>query len=287
MVSQVVMTQHHCQGGRIAEDAIGLAAYTMDSHNVMRYVNDLGDVRNEGDVQVGGFPPYPVSYSSIIPRERECGNLLVPVCLSASHIAYGSIRMEPVFMVLAQSAATAACLSIDDEVDVQKLDYGRLRSRLIRDKQVLDWIPEPHRHTIKILDAVDLMDEHEADRTGVWTPSRALPSFVGHQYLHEGDRRDGNASITYVLNVKEAGEHEIRMVYSPGGNRATHVPIRVTVGDVSVSLTVNQQTPPPIDGHSVRLFRGAIAAGDPIRVEISNRGTDGHVVVDAVYVVKR
>ena len=90
-------------------------------------------------MQVGGFPPYPVSYRSLIPKRGECTNLLVPVCLSASHIAYGSIRMEPVFFVLGQSAATAAVVAIDAGGDVQSVDYAKLRDRLLMDKQTLEW----------------------------------------------------------------------------------------------------------------------------------------------------
>jgi hypothetical protein len=142
MISAYVMTQHHCQGRQVAEDAIGLAAYTMDSHNTQRYVDADGMVRNEGDVEVGGFPPFPISYRSIVPRRSECDNLLVPVCLSASHIAYGSIRMEPVFMVLGQSAATAACHSIDEDAAVQQVDMERLIRRLKDDGQVLEWTSE-------------------------------------------------------------------------------------------------------------------------------------------------
>ncbi len=137
MVSDYVMTQHHCQGRHIADDSVGLAAYGMDSHNTQRYVDASGYARNEGDVEVGGFTPYPISYRSIVPRAKECTNLLVPVCLSASHIAYGSIRMEPVFMVLGQSAATAACLSLDQQVDVQNVAIPALQARLRADGQIL------------------------------------------------------------------------------------------------------------------------------------------------------
>src|SRR5256885_9648603 len=92
----------------------------------------------------GGFPPYPVAYRSIVPKPGECTNLLVPVCLSASHIAYGSIRMEPVFMVLGQSAATAASMAIDAGAPVQKVDYPELKAKLLEDKQVLEWTgPKP------------------------------------------------------------------------------------------------------------------------------------------------
>jgi len=138
MIGSYVMTQQDCQREKVADDPIALAAYNMDSHNVQRYMDDTGQVRNEGDVQVP-VKPYPISYRAIIPKREQCTNLLVPVCLSASHIAFGSIRMEPVFMVLGQSAATAASLAISDSVDVQDLNYTKLRNRLLQDKQVLSW----------------------------------------------------------------------------------------------------------------------------------------------------
>jgi len=140
MISDYVMTEHHCRGKQVAPDSVGLGAYGMDSHNVQRYVKD-GAAINEGDVEVGVASPYPVSYRAIVPAAAECENLLVPVCLSASHIAYGSIRMEPVFMVLGQSAATAASLALDEGVPVQRLGYPQLRARLLADRQVLDWKP--------------------------------------------------------------------------------------------------------------------------------------------------
>jgi hypothetical protein len=137
MIGPYVMTEQNCRGKKVAEDSVGLGAYGMDSHNCQRYVNERGHVQNEGDVQVAGFAPYPISYQSIVPKPAECENLLVPVCLSSSHIAYGSTRMEPVFMILGQSAATAAALAIDDGIAIQKVRYERLRERLLADKQVL------------------------------------------------------------------------------------------------------------------------------------------------------
>ncbi len=139
MIGSYVMTQHNCQGEVVADDPIALAAYTMDSHNVQRYVDAQGHVHNEGDVQVGGFPPFPISYRSITPRQTECDNFLTPVSLSASHIAFGSIRMEPVFMVLGQSAATAAALAIDGSSAVQEIEYRKLKDRLQADRQKLAW----------------------------------------------------------------------------------------------------------------------------------------------------
>jgi hypothetical protein len=137
MVSEFVMTEHHCRGKATVPHPVGLAAYTMDSHNCQRIVKN-GKVENEGDVQVGGFPPYPIDYGSIVPSAQQCENLAVPVCLSATHIAYGSIRMDPVFMILGQSAATIACMAIDSRSTIQKVDYPKLRERLLADKQILE-----------------------------------------------------------------------------------------------------------------------------------------------------
>jgi hypothetical protein len=138
MISDYVMSERNCRDSIQLPDAIGLAAYTMDSHNCRRIVKN-GQVENEGDVQVGGFPPYPIAYRSIVPKASECENLLVPICLSATHIAYGSIRMEPVFMVLGHSAATAATLAIDENVSVQKIDIEKLKEELLAQKQILTW----------------------------------------------------------------------------------------------------------------------------------------------------
>ncbi len=138
MMSDYVMTQKNCERKEVVEDPVGMGAYGMDSHHIQRYVDVNGFVQNEGNVEAHGHRPYPISYRSIVPKKNECGNLLVPVCVSATHIAFGSIRMEPVFMVLGESAATAACQAIDEGVAVQDIDYATLRNTLLKDKQVLE-----------------------------------------------------------------------------------------------------------------------------------------------------
>ncbi len=137
--SDYVMTEKNCMGDEVAADSVGLASYTMDSHNVQRVIVD-GAVRAEGNVEHRIPHPYPVSYRSLVPKASECDNLLVPVCVSSSHMAYGSIRMEPVFMILGQSAATAASLAIDGGSSVQTVSYEKLRQRLLEDRQKLEWI---------------------------------------------------------------------------------------------------------------------------------------------------
>ena len=136
-----VVTEDHCMGRVVDADPVGMGAYAMDSHNVQRYVAADGSVRNEGDVQVRVPAPYGISYRAMVPQRGEATNLLVPVCVSASHIAYGSIRMEPVFMVLAQSAAIAADLALTGGLAAQDVPYGTLREQLVAAGQVLSWPP--------------------------------------------------------------------------------------------------------------------------------------------------
>jgi hypothetical protein len=145
MISDYVMTEKNCTYKESVKDNIGLAAYSMDSHNcnrVARQEKGVWTARNEGNVEVKPSAPFPIAYRSIVPRESECANLLVSVCLSSSHIAYGSIRMEPVFFVLGQSAGTAACMALDaGNIPVQKIDVAVLQKRLRDDKQIIDWDP--------------------------------------------------------------------------------------------------------------------------------------------------
>lgn len=138
MVSDYVMSEKNCKRIEVVSDSVGMGAYNMDSHNTQRYVTSEGIARNEGDVQIP-TKPYPISRRSICPKSSDCDNLLVPVCMSASHIAYGSIRMEPVFMVLGQSASEIACLAIDRKESVQSVPYELLHRRLLDAQQVLDF----------------------------------------------------------------------------------------------------------------------------------------------------
>ena len=143
LVGETVMTEHHCRGAQKVTRPVAMGAYGMDSHHCRRIVTKEGFVRNEGNVEdrmgVNGkrFRPYGVDYGAIVPKRGECANLFVPVCLSASHMAFGSIRMEPVFFALGQAAATAACLVIDADCAVQDVDYPQLKARLLADGQVI------------------------------------------------------------------------------------------------------------------------------------------------------
>jgi hypothetical protein len=141
MIGAFVMTENELLKKRPTPDSVGMGSYTIDSHNVQRYITREGNVQNEGDIGVATKGPYEIAYGSLVPKRGECDNLLVPVCVSSSHIAFGSIRMEPVFMILGQSAATAAALAIDGKLAVQDVRYDKLREQLLRDGQVLHDTP--------------------------------------------------------------------------------------------------------------------------------------------------
>ncbi len=139
MIGAYVMTEHELLKKRPTPQPVGMGSYTIDSHNVQRYITPNGFVQNEGDIDVPTPGPYGIAYGALVPQRGQADNLLVPVCISSSHIAYGSIRMEPVFMILGQSAATAAALAIDGGLAVQDVPYAALRGRLLQDGQVLDY----------------------------------------------------------------------------------------------------------------------------------------------------
>jgi len=280
MISDYVMTEANCLGIKTVDDAVGLAAYTMDSHNIQRYVRD-GKVVNEGDVQVGGFSPYPIAYRSIRPRQAECENLLVPVALSASHIAYGSIRMEPVFMVLGQTAATAACQAIDQNVAVQGISYPALRERLVADGQVLVWTGPKRKPPInpKKLPGV-VLDDIDAEVEGIWKSSRSVDDFVGVAYRHDQNLDQGSATARFRPEIPQAGLYEVRVAYTANPNRADNVQVVVESADGKRELTLNQKRKPDHAPFQT-LGRFRFEKGRAGSVTLSNRGANGYVVIDA------
>jgi hypothetical protein len=141
MIGKYVMTEHELMKRRATPEPVGMGSYGIDSHNIQRYITREGYVQNEGDIGVSTNGPYQIAYGSLVPKKEEAANLLVPVAVSSSHVAYGSIRMEPVFMILGQSAATAAVMAIDAKIAVQDVPYEKLRARLLADGQVLEYKP--------------------------------------------------------------------------------------------------------------------------------------------------
>jgi hypothetical protein len=139
MVGEYVTTEQDISGEYDTPHSVGMGSYKMDSHNAQRYIKQDGFVQNEGDIGVDVKNPYMISLGSILPKKEECTNLIVPVCVSSSHIAFGSIRMEPVFMILGQSAGTVAALALEQKTNIHDLPYGEIKTRLLAGGQVLEF----------------------------------------------------------------------------------------------------------------------------------------------------
>lgn len=279
LIGEYVMTEHDCLDTKETPDSIGMGSYTLDSHNVQRYITPEGHVQNEGDIGVKTPRPYKIAYGSIVPKTEECQNLLVPVCVSSSHIAFGSIRMEPVFMILGQSAATAACLALDKDVTLNELPYADLRERLVADGQVLELdVSASYALASKKLPGI-VIDDRMAEYTGSWQTSSANRPYVDSGYRHNGNVQTGNPTATYTATLKP-GRYEVRLTYPPNANRATNVPVAVTHTEGTTRTVINQRVKPPIDGTFVSV--GTFTFGQSGKVTIGTTDTDGHVIADAV-----
>ncbi len=284
MVSDYVMTEKNCTRAEVVADSVGMGAYNMDSHHVQRYVTKDGFVRNEGDVQVR-VRPYPISFRSLRPKASECTNLLTPTCLSSSHIAFGSIRMEPVFMVLGQSAATAAVHAIEQGVDIQKIDPKKLEARLLQDKQVLDFESAalaPRVVLPKAKLAGIVVDELDAVKNGFGRNSSAHSTYVDAGYHHDNNEGKGMQTARFVPELPKAGRYQVFVAYPHNANRADKVPVTIRHADGETKVFLNQKKKPAVQEllEPVGTFR--FEAGKGGYVEISNADTVGFVVIDAV-----
>ena len=271
MVSDLVMTEQHCVGKETVNDGIGMAAYTMDSHNTQRIIvkDEKGNyqVKNEGDVQkgLGGLDPYPISYRAIVPKKSECTNLLVPVCLSASHIAFGSIRMEPVFMVLAQSAATAASLAIDSKKIIQEIDVTKLQKSL---KQ------NPYSDGTKAEILIDNSDESQFEIEG------------GFELIKKGYGRYGKdfvklmpkSTATFSAKMNSTGKYTLQIYFpkAEGMTGAANVEINI---DGKVSKKNIKIDKADNDWYNVGQFE--IAKNQNVRVKIKS-DSNAFLIADAI-----
>ena len=271
MVGRTVMTQKHCEGESVVQDGIGMAAYQMDSHNCQRIVVN-GMVKNEGDVQVEVGQPYPISYAAITPKKQECENLLVPVCLSASHIAFGSIRMEPVFMVLSQSAAVAAVHAIDAMKSVQEIDVSKLQLELNQNPLADGTLPE------LLIDNADLSP---VDIIGDWTSA----SYGYGKDRLISDRQNVSASVKFRPKIGKRKQGFEIYTYIANDDQLADT-LHYTVFD-GATMHYRQVQPKEIkrlgdsSGEWVSLGTYTLIGNESPYVQIS--ATEGkHVVADAI-----
>jgi hypothetical protein len=272
MISDYVMTQANCEGKQVAEDGIGMAAYTMDSHHAQRVVVN-GMVKNEGDLMISGFPPYPIAYRSIVPKAKECNNLLVPVCLSASHIAYGSIRMEPVFMVLGQSAAQAAVLAIDKGVTVQQVPVATIQ-------RALQQYPLANSTAAEII--IDNEDKAHTSTTGKWgTLKQGVygPTALIDSAYHE------LKTARFIPDLAQSGSTAVYVYFPKVPHASSQTMIAVFNGKETKEVIIRQSDIVVLgqaSGEWVHIGDFSMEKGGSNYVEISNRNADGITLADAI-----
>jgi hypothetical protein len=280
-------------------DAIVVSSFPIDSHDCQRVVTKDG-VINEGTIIPVRVPgrrhgyAYHVPYRAITPVDSECSNLLVPVALSCTHVAYSSIRVEPTWMILGQSAGIAAALSARQNLAVQRLPYPALRERLLAQKQVLDLPvladlpPEPKGAMSidpKSLPGI-VLDDTQAELTGTWSHSSNFKPHIGTGYVHDDQRSDGQSTATFRFKSTKSGRHELRMAYSAHETRTKKLPITVRSGKHETQILVDQTVPLP-PGEAFRSIGSIeLEAGSDTIITLSNRETEGFVILDALQVIE-
>ncbi|MGL4551004.1 MAG: FAD-dependent oxidoreductase, partial [Gemmataceae bacterium] len=238
-------------------------------------------VINEGDFQVP-VDPYAISYRCLTPKAEQCGNLLVPVAVSTTHVAYGTVRMEPVFMILGQAAGVAASMAIDGKSSVQTVPAAALTAKLLKQKAVLSPAGLPARgRAAGRIDPAKLagivVDDADAKLTGEWKRSSATPPFVGDGYLHDGDEEKGKIRARFAPALKP-GRYEVWLHYPATTNRSRKTLVVVSSADGEKQARVDQRRKAD-GGLSLGTFAFDGAKGF---VEVRNDGSDGHVIADAV-----
>lgn len=281
MVGEYVATQADCEGRSVVADGVAMAAYQMDSHNCRRIVvrkNGRDMVKNEGNVEIGGGLPYPISYRSITPRREECANLLVPVCLSASHIAYGSIRMEPVFMVLGQAAAIAVSEALDNGCcDVQDVASARIREIMAADPYLDGSQPDI------------LIDDADIEAGDQWCRCRRSGGY-GLSYLELAPTEEPASVRFEAENIPSSGDYAVYSYMNANPSLTSQTAFTVSSDGVSYRTTVSRDDMNVVgqtSGEWMLLGVYPFEKGATVCVEADNSLADAPMRADAVLFVKR
>jgi len=296
MDGRYMLTQKDVLADPKKDDAIAVSSFPIDSHDCRRIALPDG-VLNEGTIMPVRMPgrrhgfAYHIPYRSIMPSASECSNLLVPVALSATHVAYASVRVEPTWMAIGQSAGVAAALAAKAGVTVQALDYPQLRARLLAQKVVLD-LPTlpPVGKTDRPAGPVSvdpkslpglILDDAQAELTGDWERSTNFKPHVGTGYLHDEQRSDGKSRAVFRFKAPADGEFELRMAYSAHPTRTKRLPVSIVGDGVEHRFTVDQTQPLPT-GEAFRPIRHLrLRHGVDYVLTVTNEDTQGFVILDA------
>ena len=289
MRGEYIMVQQDAWENPTKEDAVAIGSYFLDCHFVSSVVNKRGFHMEEGAFDYTPYRPYEIPYRAITPKQAECTNLLVPVCMSASHVICASLRMEPVYMMLGQVAADAAALAIKGGSSVQGIDVKELQSMLKAQKQIIHFkTPLGMYLTPEQFDGV-VMDDTDLDLSeGVWSHSTSQGPFMKYNYRFTTANPKGGAEAVFKPSLPSKGKYEVQIMYSASGNRIKQADVTVVDSKGEHSCPVDMTVSPRSDGgnwHSLGVF--AHDPRKPLKVVITNKGESGIVVVDAVRFIKQ
>lgn len=284
MIGEYVMVQKDLQTDIFKDDAIGMGSFLIDCHIVQRILAEDGTVRDEGSFQDTPALPYQIPYRSLTPKPVECENLLVPVCLSASHIACCSLRMEPVYMALGHASGLAAVMAVKAKTSVQNIDVPALRKKLLEQKAVLELASLKNMVRSALLPGL-VMSEQSAEQIGHWTGS-SYGSPVDGSSIHDANTEKGTKSVIYRMKIPKTGRYEVRVSYASAPNRASNVQVSIEHAEGTQTVLVNQRKAPPIEKLFVSLGTFTFSAGKPAVITISNKDTNGIVGADVVQLIE-
>lgn len=282
MIGEYVMRQQDTWTEITKPDSIGMGSFLLDCHIVQRIVTEDGTVTDEGSFSDTPARPYQIPYRTLLPQRNECENLLVPVCLSASHVAYCSIRMEPVYMTMGHAAgvATAMAIAADEKPVVHDVSTDTLRAKLTEQNAVLELEGLADLIMVDDLEGV-AMDDRDAEFEGSWSHSSYGNPIEGTA-AHDGDTGKGEKSATFTIKIPEDGRYEVRLAYASSTNRASAALVTVEHADGVADTIVDQRKTPEHDGLFTTLGTWKFSKSSPAKITIRNDGTDSYVSIDAV-----
>ena len=276
MIGDYVITEHDLLDEITKPESVALGSFLIDSHIVQRILDEDGTVRDEGAFPDEPVRPYEIPYQVLTPKRSECENLLVPVCFSASHIAYCSMRMEPVYMTLGHASGVAAVQAIRSGGTVQEIDVDALQTRLLEQKGVVKRKSNPP----PVLGGI-VVDDANATYQGIWK-ARDLGNPLYDFAHHDDNEGKGAKQAVFEVKLPRSGRYEVRFAYASATNRAENAPVTVSHVSGTAEILINEKLPPPIDGHFISLGAFDFDENRPARVSVGTADTDGYVSVDAV-----
>lgn len=286
MIGEYVMRQGDTWTEITKPDSVAMGSFILDCHIVRRVVDEDGNVTDEGSFQDHPTRPYQIPFRSLLPKRDECENLLVPVCLSASHIACCSIRMEPVYMSLGHASGVAAAMVLSDNGSpaAHDISVSTLREKLLSQEAVLELEGLADLVTVDKLPGI-VIDDRDAEFTGTWSHSSFGAPIEGTA-AHDGNSGKGDKSATFTVNIEKSGHYEVRFAYAASSNRASAAPITVKHANGSASVIVDERKIPEHDELFTTLGTWEFSKDVPAVITIRNDDTDSFLSVDGIQLLE-